>query len=45
MPVDLFNRLTHQLFGVMEVEMDQDGIIDFHDIMTRFTLEAIGKAG
>lgn len=45
MPVALFNSMTHRMLRTMKSEMDQNGVIDIHDIMTRWTLEAIGKAG
>lgn len=42
MPVELFGRLSNKLFKVM------DGMgtrINFHAMMTNFTLDAIGLAG
>ncbi|ORZ03932.1 cytochrome P450, partial [Syncephalastrum racemosum] len=45
MPVELFSKLTHRMLRAMQADMDQNGVIDIHDIMTRWTLEAIGKAG
>ncbi|KAI8143288.1 cytochrome P450 [Fennellomyces sp. T-0311] len=42
MPIDLFGNLGVKLFNVMDA---QEGPIDFHDMMERWTLDAIGKAG
>lgn len=42
MPVELFATLTHKLFRTMDT---MDSTVDFLDLMTRFTLDAIGLAG
>jgi hypothetical protein len=42
MPIDMFSQLTLQMFDEMEKLGDT---IDFTDMMERFTLDAIGKAG
>ncbi|KAI8143292.1 cytochrome P-450 cyp509A1 [Fennellomyces sp. T-0311] len=42
MPIDLFGSLAVKLFKVMD---SLEGPIDFHDMMERWTLDAIGKAG
>ncbi|KAI8877924.1 cytochrome P450 [Backusella circina FSU 941] len=42
MPLDMFGQLTIQMFDEMEKLGDT---IDFTDMMERFTLDAIGKAG
>ncbi|KAI9264403.1 cytochrome P450 [Phascolomyces articulosus] len=42
MPIELFGRLTQRLFKVMDASSNP---IDFHDMMERWTLEAIGLAG
>ncbi|CAO3616485.1 unnamed protein product [Cunninghamella blakesleeana] len=43
MPVKLFADLTHKMFNVMDETIDQP--IDATDIIERFTLDVIGKAG
>lgn len=42
MPVKLFGNLTLQMFKVME---DMDDVVNVSDLMERWTLDAIGKAG
>ncbi|KAI7873099.1 cytochrome P450 [Mucor mucedo] len=42
MPIKLFGNLTRDLFHVMET---MDDIVDVTDLMERWTLNAIGKAG
>jgi cholesterol 24(S)-hydroxylase len=42
MPVHMFGKLTQQLFSEME---NMESRVDFLDLMERWTLEAIGKAG
>jgi cytochrome P450 len=42
MPVKLFGKLTVELFETMETMGDT---VNFSDLMERWTLEAIGKAG
>ncbi|KAI8143746.1 cytochrome P450 [Fennellomyces sp. T-0311] len=42
MPIDLFGNLTVKLFKTMDA---MAGPIEFHRMMERWTLEAIGKAG
>ncbi|KAI8879154.1 cytochrome P450 [Backusella circina FSU 941] len=42
MPVEMFGKLTQQLFSEME---NMGPRVDFLDLMERWTLEAIGKAG
>ncbi|KAI9472922.1 cytochrome P450 [Zychaea mexicana] len=42
-PVETFGRLAQDLFSVMDQVADKP--IDCHDLMERFTLDAIGKAG
>jgi cytochrome P450 len=42
MPVKLFGKLTQELFKVMDT---MDETVDISDLMLRWTLEAIGKAG
>jgi cytochrome P450 len=42
MPVKLFGELTVEMFKVMETMGET---IDFSDMMERWTLDAIGKAG
>lgn len=42
MPVKLFGRITQEMFVVME---DMGETIDVQNLMQRYTLEAIGKAG
>ncbi|KAI8143289.1 cytochrome P450 [Fennellomyces sp. T-0311] len=42
MPVDLFGTLTVKMFEYMD---SHEGSVDFRDMMERFTLDAIGKAG
>lgn len=42
MPVKMFGNLTQQLFEVMET---MDDTVDAADLMERWTLDAIGKAG
>lgn len=42
MPVKLFGKLTQEMFQLMET---MGNIIDVTDLMERWTLEAIGKAG
>ncbi|ORY96310.1 cytochrome P450 [Syncephalastrum racemosum] len=45
MPVELFGQLTHKLFKAMDSpDVDYDAV-NFHDLMTRWTLSAIGIAG
>lgn len=43
MPVELFGRLTHKLFKV--IDSSPDGRVDFGDLVTRWTLDAIGLSG
>lgn len=42
MPVNLFGRLTQQVFTLIDETGGEN--IDFSDLMKRFTLEVIGKA-
>lgn len=42
MPVELFGTLTHKLFKLMD---NLGETVDYLDLMTRFTLDAIGLAG
>lgn len=42
MPLELFGELTNALFRVMDT---MDATVDFLELMTRFTLDAIGRAG
>ncbi|KAI9472014.1 MAG: cytochrome P450 [Benjaminiella poitrasii] len=42
MPVKLFGELTLDLFKTIE---ESDGLVDFADLMERWTLDAIGRAG
>lgn len=42
MPVELFGNSANKLFTVMD---GMDETVDFDDLMTRFTLDAIGLAG
>jgi cytochrome P450 len=42
MPVKLFGNLTIELFEIIE---STDGTVNFSDLIERWTLEAIGKAG
>lgn len=42
MPVQLFGRLTQEMFKVMET---MDDTVNVSDLMERWTLDAIGKAG
>ncbi|KAI9479545.1 cytochrome P450 [Zychaea mexicana] len=42
MPIELFGHLVERLFKVMDASPDP---VDFHDMMERWTLEAIGLAG
>lgn len=42
MPIKLFGKLTQDLFKVMDT---MDETVDVSDLMLRWTLEAIGKAG
>lgn len=42
MPVKLFGQLTQEMFVAME---SMDEIINVTDLMQRWTLDAIGKAG
>ncbi|KAG2225674.1 hypothetical protein INT45_012146 [Circinella minor] len=44
MPVKLFGELTQKLFAELDKEIDL-GSVDVPDIMTRWTLDAIGIAG
>ncbi|CDS03773.1 hypothetical protein LRAMOSA01174 [Lichtheimia ramosa] len=41
MPINIFGRVTHKLFKVMDDEL-QHGPIDVHDYMVRWTLDALG---
>lgn len=42
MPVELFGRLSHKLFEVM----DETGpVVQFENLTTRWTLDALGLAG
>ncbi|KAI9485028.1 cytochrome P450 [Zychaea mexicana] len=43
MPIDLFGKLTLKLFNVMDESLDKP--INFPDMTTRWTLDAIGLAG
>ncbi|ORY96311.1 cytochrome P450 [Syncephalastrum racemosum] len=45
MPVELFGQLTHKLFKAMDSPDVDYEAVDFHDLMTRWTLSAIGSAG
>jgi cytochrome P450 len=45
MPVELFGQLTHKLFTAMDSPNVDYNAVDFHDLMTRWTLSAIGNAG
>lgn len=42
MPIQLFGSLTNKLFKIMD---EMDDTVDFVQLMTRFTLDAIGLAG
>lgn len=42
LPVKLFGHLTQELFKIMD---DMDETVDVSDLMERWTLYAIGKAG
>ncbi|KAI8149500.1 cytochrome P450 [Fennellomyces sp. T-0311] len=42
LPIELFGRLSQKLFTVMDA---MDSTVDFHDLTTRFTLDAIGISG
>lgn len=42
MPVELFGNLTNKVFKLVD---KLGGTVDFVDLMTRFTLDAIGLAG
>lgn len=42
MPLDLFVELSQKSFDIIDRE---GGTLDFHDLMARFTLDAIGRAG
>jgi cholesterol 24(S)-hydroxylase len=42
MPVALFGKLTQQLFSVIE---NNGGTAEMNDVMQKWTLDAIGKAG
>ncbi|KAI9493687.1 cytochrome P-450 cyp509A1 [Zychaea mexicana] len=43
LPVSLFGQLTQELFCTMDTMLDSP--IDFHDLMERWALDAIGRAG
>ncbi|KAI7882939.1 cytochrome P450 [Lichtheimia hyalospora FSU 10163] len=43
MPIKIFGGVTHKLFKVMDDQL-QNGTIDFHDMMERWTLDALGLA-
>lgn len=42
MPVEVFGKLTHKLFKIMD---DLDETVGFLDLTARFTLDALGLAG
>jgi cholesterol 24(S)-hydroxylase len=42
MPVEMFGKLTQKMFGVMDT---MEKTVDVVDLMERWTLDAIGKAG
>jgi cholesterol 24(S)-hydroxylase len=42
LPVKLFGKITQELFATMET---MDKTVNFSDLMLRWTLEAIGRAG
>jgi cytochrome P450 len=42
MPVKLFGKLAQDLFAAME---SMDEVVDFTDLMQRWTLEVIGRVG
>lgn len=42
MPVEVFGKLTHMLFKIMD---DLDETVGFLDLTARFTLDALGHAG
>ena len=44
MPIGLFGELTQKLFAELDKEVES-APIDVPDIMTRWTLDAIGIAG
>ncbi|CDS03770.1 hypothetical protein LRAMOSA01171 [Lichtheimia ramosa] len=43
MPINIFGQVTHKLFKVMDDEL-QHGSIEVHDLMARWTLDALGLA-
>ncbi|KAI8140565.1 cytochrome P450 [Fennellomyces sp. T-0311] len=43
MPVELFGQLTQKLFA--EIDLKNKSIVDFQNLMTRWTLDALGLAG
>ena len=44
MPVELFGELTQKLFAELDKDIDFESV-DVSDVMTRWTLDAIGIAG
>ncbi|KAI7882942.1 cytochrome P450 [Lichtheimia hyalospora FSU 10163] len=43
MPINIFGRVAHKLFQVMDDQL-QNGPIEIHDMMVRWTLDALGLA-